>query len=96
VTWKQIDGDQAQLTMTYAGIKASGIYRFNEAGYPVAFEANRWEDFKGKYSLERWHVSITGREFDGIQIGASCEVTWKLKEADFTWLKMNIFEVKYH
>ena len=96
LTWEQISEKQARLTMTYGGVTASGIYRFNEQGLPVAFEARRWGDFNGKYSLENWFVSITSyRRMGGIDIGATSEVTWKLKDRDFTWLRMTISEIKY-
>lgn len=89
--WDQIGDNQARLTMTHRGVTASGIYYFNEQGLPIAFEAQRWGDFDGKYSLEKWFVSIRNyREVGGLQIGTESEVTWKLKDGDFTWLRLTI------
>ena len=57
----------------------------------AGFEALRYGDFDGSYRKEQWSVETTDyKNFNGIQIGYKNQVTWKLKEGDFKWLKMEI------
>lgn len=95
--WVQIDADHARVTMNYGDVSASGIYTFNKEGLPVGFEAQRFGDFKGKYSKEIWSIKTTGyKYFDGLPIGNTSEVTWKLKDGYFTWLKLVVTDVEYN
>lgn len=92
--WEQLDTNHARVTMNYNGLMASGVYTFNN-GLPTSFEAERFGEFNGKYSKETWHVSTTGYNyFNGVPVGNKNEVTWKLKEGDFTWLKLELTELK--
>ncbi len=94
--WEEIDRNHARVTMSYGDITASGVYTFNDDGFPIAFEAPRYREVKGKYSLETWSIRISEyRYFNGIPIGAHSEVTWRLKEGDFTWLILDIQTIEY-
>ena len=89
--WEFIDDHHAKVTMDYGGTTASGIYVFNDDGGVAGFEALRFGDFEGDYRLEKWSVATTGyKNFNGILVGHKNEVTWKLKEGDFKWLKIEI------
>lgn len=89
--WEFIDDHHARATMEYGGTTASGIYIFDDDGNLAGFEALRYGDFDGTYRLEKWSVAATGyKRFNGIWIGHQNEVTWKLKEGDFKWLKLEI------
>jgi hypothetical protein len=89
--WEFIDDHQARVTMEYGGTSASGVYLFNDDGSVAGFEALRYGDFDGTYRKEKWSVATKGyKTFNGIRIGNKSEVTWKLKEGDFKWLKLEI------
>ncbi|MDP4227768.1 MAG: hypothetical protein Q8910_15505 [Bacteroidota bacterium] len=65
----------------------------------VSFEAKRYYDRKGGATLEDWFIQIEKnayREFEGVRIPARSTVTWKLKEGDFTWFKVDIRDIKYN
>lgn len=95
IYWKQLDDHHVEVTMTSANLTVAGIYEFNDDAFPIGFEANRYGDFQGTYRKERWSIRTTGfQNFDGITIGNKSEVTWKLKEGDFTWLKLEVTDVK--
>jgi hypothetical protein len=94
--WEQIDSSHARVTMSYNGVTASGIYTFNKEGLPIGFETQRFGDFKGKYSKETWAVATSGfKIFNGIVVANKSEVTWKLKEGDFTWLRLVLTDIEY-
>ena len=94
VRWENIDDKKARVTMDYQGVSASGVFFFNDEGLVEGFEARRYGEFEGIYRKETWSVSVTGyKSFNGVTIGHKSEITWKLKEGDFKWLKIEITDV---
>ncbi|MFP3361349.1 DUF6544 family protein, partial [Planococcus sp. SIMBA_143] len=41
IIWKHIDENNAEATMTYGDISATGVFTFNSEGDPTHFEAER-------------------------------------------------------
>lgn len=97
VKWEQIDDNKAKATMTYKGKEEHIIVTFTPEGDVKKIEAERYGEFEGKYSKELWSVVNTSfKEFNGIRIANTSEVTWKLKSGDFTWFKLEITELEYN
>jgi hypothetical protein len=99
IQWEQIDSTTAKATMTYGGITASGLFKFDANGDVISFEAKRYYDRKGGATLEDWFIQIEPngyKEFEGVRIPARSAVTWKLKEGDFTWYKLEIADIYYN
>lgn len=97
LAWEQLDDHHARVTMQNGNLKVTGTFTFNTEGLPVAFEALRWGEFDGTYSLEKWSITITRYEsFDGILTPAAADVSWKLKQGEFVWLQLQIMDVSYH
>ena len=95
-TWEQIDSTSAELTMTYNGISAKGVFTFDVSGLVRSFSAERFGDFNGQFRKETWEVRIVEHSLiNDHLIGSKCEVTWKLKEGDFTWLKLEVKDITY-
>ena len=98
IVWEPLDSSSAKATMTLGGISASGIFRFDANGDPQSFEAKRYYDRKEGATLEDWFVQIDPegyKEFEGIRIPAKSTVSWKLKEGDFSWFRVEITEIEY-
>jgi hypothetical protein len=97
ITWEPIDSLSARAVMNYGGITAPGIFRFNEQGDMVSFEAQRYGQFEGKYSLEKWFISVKAyKSFGGVRIPNCSVVTWKLKTGDYAWLKLGITGLEFN
>jgi hypothetical protein len=99
IQWEQIDTVTAEATMTFGDITASGIFNFNTNYDLISFEARRYYDRKEGATMEDWLIQADQdgyREFDGIRIPASGTVTWKLKEGDYRWLKLEIGDIHYN
>lgn len=93
--WQAVNEHQAKVTMEYNGISASGLYTFDEDGNVTSFEALRYGDFDGTYRQEPWQVSVTGyKNLGGRRLGSSSELTWKLPEGDFKWLRVEVIDVR--
>lgn len=96
IRWEGVDSTAAKATMTYGGITAEGIFRFTPEGDLQSFEADRYYDRKGTATLERWHIkSKAWDQMSGVRMPVVSEVTWKLKEGDFTWYKLEITQLEY-
>jgi hypothetical protein len=94
IQWEAVDSLSAKATITYGGITASGIFFFTDAGDMAGFEADRYYIDKNRSALEKWQVSCKGyKVFNGISIPYKSELTWKLKEGDYTWMKMEITSI---
>ena len=97
ITWEEIEADQAKATMTYGDVAASGIFTFNEKGEVVRFEAERFGEFDGEFSLEIWSIQLRDyREIEGIRVPTKGEVTWELEEGDFKWFVFEVQEIQYN
>ena len=97
IHWEEIDASSAKATLTYDDRTVSGIFYFNSDSDMIAFEADRYYDRKGGATLEKWHIESTEYgERNGIRMPVASEVTWKLKEGDFTWYKLEIPNVIYN
>lgn len=99
IQWEQIDMTTAKAAMTYGGITASGLFKFDTNGNVVSFEAKRYYARKDGATLEDWFIQIEPnchKEFEGIRIPVKATVIWKLKEGDFAWYKLEIADVHYN
>lgn len=95
IQWEQIDSLSARATMHHGGISASGIFHFNAEGDMTLFEAKRYYARKEGATLEDWLVENKNyRTLGGIRIPSQSEISWKLPGGTFTWLKLEIVEVK--
>ena len=97
ITWEAIDSNSAKATMDYKGTKGFGIFHFNENGDFIRYNALR---FKGnKVDAERYEWVIDVREhavMNGIKIPVKMTATWKLDESDWTWLDLEVTDIKYN
>jgi hypothetical protein len=95
IRWQPLDQYHAKATMSYMDASATGIYSFDKDGNITAFEAERFGKFNGAYNKEKWLVSTTRfKVLNDVLTGTESEVTWKLKDGDFTWLKLEITSIE--
>jgi hypothetical protein len=94
--WEQVDSTSAAVTMKYDEVEAKGLFKFDENGLVKSFCADRFGDFNGEFRKEKWEVRIIEHSsINGHVIGTKCEVTWKLTEGDFTWLRLEVKDISY-
>ena len=100
IQWEQIDSVSARATIQSGHTKVSGIFIFNLNGDFERFEADRYY-IKGKEEprLEKWVVStVPGayKLFDGVRIPYKSELTWRFKEGDYNWLRIELTDIDYN
>lgn len=99
IKWEDVDPLTARATITYGGISASALFRFNGEGDFISVEAKRYYSGKGRPTLENWLVETAPgayREFDGIRVPDRLRVTWLLQSERFTWFLLKVTDIKYH
>ena len=95
ITWEAIDDHSARATMTYRGTTGSGVFYFNTDGQFEKFIAMRYKENKPDAKQYEW--IITANEyatFDGLEVPSRTNVTWRLEEGDWTWLRLRIEDLK--
>lgn len=96
ITWEQIDENTAQATMTYKGTSGSGKFYFNSNGDVTKFSALRYKGNEANAKRHEWEMNITDYKiFEGIKVPTKMTSTWKLDDKDWTWLKMEVTDIKY-
>lgn len=97
ITWEAIDDNSAKATMTYEGTTGSGTFFFNEDGDFVKFVAFRFMGNKQDSKRYPWVLTVNDYAvFEGIKVPSKMEATWKLDEGDWTWLDLEITDIKYN
>ncbi|MBN1650015.1 MAG: hypothetical protein JW857_01730 [Bacteroidales bacterium] len=97
ITWKQIDGNTAIATMTYINTSGSGTFSFNSKGDVTKFSALRYKGNEADAKRHVWEMNITNYKiFEGIKVPTEMTATWKLDNEDWTWLKMEVTDIKYN
>mgnify|MGYP006879620393 CR=1 FL=1 len=96
IKWEYIDDYSAKANIEYNRTKGSGIFHFDENGNFKKFVAMRFKDAMDAEPTE-WTVTAIKNEIrNGIMVPIECEVNWKLKDSNWTWLKLKITDIKYN
>lgn len=97
ITWEKIDPNTAKATMAYKGTSGSGTFYFNSSGDVIKFSALRYKGNEANAKRYYWAMNILGyKTFEGIKVPATMTSTWKLDDKDWTWLKMEVTDLKYN
>jgi hypothetical protein len=97
ITWEHIDDNTAKATMTYKDTSGSGTFYFNSSGDVIKFMALRFKGNEPDAKRFEWEMNITEyKKFEGIKVPIKMTSTWKLDEEDWTWLKLEVANIKYN
>lgn len=97
IKWEEVDSITAKATMSYKETTGSALFYFNEDGDFVKFSAMRYMGTENDSQLKEWTITLNEYKiYDGIKIPVKGEATWKLDNGDFTWYKLEIYDVKYN
>lgn len=97
ITWEQIDENTAKATMTYKGTSGSGTFYFNKSGDFIKFSALRFYGNEPDAKRYEWLLDVLDyKSFEGIKVPSKMTATWKFENQDWTWLKLEITDIKYN
>ena len=97
IKWEEVDSLSAKATMNFKGTTGSGLFYFNAAGDFVKFSTMRYMGTGDEAQLKEWNISMSDYKiFNGIKIPVKGEAAWKLADGDFTWYKLEVYDVEYN
>jgi len=97
IEWQEIDSLTAKAEMKYKESSGSGYFYFNEKGDFVKFSTLRFMGNKADDKKNEWLIEVDEYAvFDGIKVPSKMRATWKLETQDWTWLKLEIEDIKYN
>lgn len=97
ITWEEIDSLTAKATLSVGKLKASGTFVFDEQGKFISFSALRYQGAEPEAQRREWVIRARDyRVFDGIKVPSRMEATWRLDKGDWTWLELEINEIRYN
>jgi hypothetical protein len=97
IAWESLNDTVAKATMTYKGTTGSGTFFFSAKGEVTKFSALRYKGNEAGAKRYEWIMQIADYKiFEGIKVPANMTSTWKLEESDWTWLKLEVTDLKYN
>ncbi|WP_114747740.1 DUF6544 family protein [Pleomorphovibrio marinus] len=97
ITWETLDETSVKATMNYKGTTGSGIFHFNTEGEFVRFSAMRFRGNEKDAQRKEWVLEVEDyQSFQGIRVPSKMSATWRLDEGDWTWLKLEIVDIRYN
>lgn len=97
ITWEDLDDTSARATMQYKNTEADGTFYFNEQGDFIKFVALRYKGNEPEAQRYPWVLTVDDYgEFDGIRVPVKMKATWELEEGNWTWLDLEIVDLKYN
>jgi hypothetical protein len=97
ISWEQTDEYSAKATMNYKGTSGSGTFYFNAQGDITKFSALRYKGNETDAKRHEWVMNISEYStFEGIKVPSVMTSTWKLEDTDWTWLKLEVTDIKYN
>ncbi|GMQ34093.1 MAG: hypothetical protein EP311_01830 [Cytophagales bacterium] len=97
IRWEQIDNMSAKATLDYQGTSGSGTFFFNEEGDVIRFSALRYRGNEPDAQRREWIMDIQEYStFEGIRVPSKMTSTWRLGSGDWTWLKLEVNDIKYN
>ncbi len=97
VSWQDMGGNRAKVTLSVHGLTASGIFTFNERGQIISFETrDRYRESGGRYYKEQWKVYYKDyKDYSGIRIPSKVEAEWSLENWNYKYASLTVEEVEY-
>jgi len=97
IKWEEVDSLTAKATMIFNNTTGSALFTFNENGDFIKFSAMRYMGTEENSQLKEWIITLNEyKTYDGIKIPVKGEATWKLDDGDFTWYKLEVYDVRYN
>jgi hypothetical protein len=94
IVWEAIDTDAVRATMTFGGISASMVFRFDADGRLVESAALRYNDSRGRN--ESWvNRNDSDREFGGIRVPVAGEARWDYQSGPYPYIRWRITTIEH-
>jgi len=98
IEWYPVDLYKAKAILRYGGVKASGVFEFNNKGEFIAFSSDDRYQSKGSNCYFRTKWSVTASNYidkNGYKFPTFVTAAWIQKDADFIYFKGFIDNIIY-
>jgi hypothetical protein len=97
ITWKDVDTHSAQVTFSDCGKSVSGRMVFDDAGRLTNFNALRYREIDGDFSLDPWSTPIMDYgERAGLNLPVRGQAVWNLPSGDLPYADLEITDLEYN
>jgi uncharacterized protein DUF6544 len=98
IQWEPIDARSARVTLLQEDLPVSAVVEVDEEGKLVRLRADRYRDAGGgRAVLTPWTGHYREyRDFDGVRVPSSVEVSWDLEEGEFSYARFRVTALEYN
>lgn len=99
ICWESIDQNHAKASIEYRGVKAEGIFSFDDDGKFAKFTTDeRYMDMgNGKSEKHKWTVAVdTYMSQHGLKVPAKTKAVWNLSTGDYEYFNGTITDIVYN
>jgi hypothetical protein len=99
IKWEALGPNYAKASIDYKGVKAEGIFTFNDKGEFTKFETeDRYMDTGGGISEKhKWTAEASNYiEKNGIKIPSKLKAIWNLPDGDYEYFNGTITDIAYN
>ncbi|MDP4144055.1 MAG: hypothetical protein Q8936_06155 [Bacillota bacterium] len=99
INWEKIDETHVKATITYYGISASGIFKFDNQGRMLSFttEDREYNDGNGDIKKVKWSAICDDyRDINGILYPSTLKAIWHLEAGDLVYFDGKDMVVQYN
>jgi len=99
IRWEAIDPNHAKASFEYEGVKAEGIFTFDDKGELTKFETDEryMDNGKGTSEKHKWTVEASNYiERGGIKLPSRLKATWNLPDGDYEYFNGTLKDIVYN
>jgi Family of unknown function (DUF6544) len=87
--WRELEHNVLRVKMRVEDLVVQGKFFFGRDGWPERFEAIRFKEQMGNYSMENWELQYRDfKQHSGLKIPSQATAYWKLKSGDFEYFRL--------
>jgi len=96
ISWREIENNTSEATMTWNGISVKGVFFFDENGDIKRFEANRYKNIDDAMPTLWIGEVLEIKEIKKRRIPTKVSITWKDPNSTWTWAIIDINDIIYN
>jgi hypothetical protein len=99
IKWEPIDSNNCKAIIEYKGIRAEGIFTFDEKGEFIRFQTDDRYMYmdNGTSEKHRWSAVVSDYvERNGVKVPSRIKGVWNLVEGDHEYFDGRLLDVKYN
>lgn len=97
IQWMALNDSSAKATLSMDGTTGNGNFYWNQRGDLLEYRAMRYMGNESDADCREWIIRVQGyHSFEGIRVPSKMTATWKLDSGEWTWLELELKDVKYN